>query len=233
MARPRPIIGINCDYRQEERACSFLYPAYQKAVEAAGGIPMLIPPLSRPADIDQLLEHCDGLLLTGGDDIDPRHYGQEVRAPWTPVAPQKEAADFRLVRSALGRDVPMLAVCYGMQLLGVVSGGTLVQDLATGPDRVRHHLPDELARHEVRAAPGSRLSELFSGSICQTNSKHHQAVASVGASLSISGKTVDDVVEAIESPNHRFVLGVQWHPELERESASGSRLFESLIAACR
>ncbi len=233
MARPRPIIGINCDYRLAERECSFLYPSYQRAVEAAGGIPLLIPPLARHPDIDVLLGACRGLLLTGGDDIHPRHYGQEIQGRFDAIATHKESADFRLVATAWERDVPILGVCYGMQLLSVLRGGSLIQDLPRGSDRVAHQADGALTRHEVRAAAGSQLADLFGREVQSTNSKHHQAVERAGDDLRVVGTTSDGVVEAIESPNHSFVLGVQWHPELEEEDAAGARLFDRLIAACR
>ncbi|WP_328461438.1 gamma-glutamyl-gamma-aminobutyrate hydrolase family protein [Actinoplanes sp. NBC_00393] len=195
---------------------------YVEAVRLAGGRAVLLPPDERDADV---LERLDGLLLAGGPDLDPALYGAAAE-PLTVAQPERDAAELVLLRAALDRDLPVLGVCRGMQLLAVAAGGTLHQ-----------HLPDVLGHEKHRIAPGV-YSELFAtfepgsriagllGPDATINCFHHQGVADPG-SLTVTGRAVDGLPEAVEHPDRRFVLGVQWHPEVGRDH----RLFGALVEA--
>ncbi|MEU4156641.1 gamma-glutamyl-gamma-aminobutyrate hydrolase family protein [Actinoplanes sp. NPDC026670] len=224
----RPIIGIT----------SYVLPAswgvwtdlpttlvpydYTEAVRLAGGRAVILPPDDLDADV---LDRIDGLLLAGGADIQPSLYGQEP-GPHTVFQPDRDAGELTLLRGALDRDLPILGVCRGMQLLTAAAGGTLHQ-----------HLPDLLGHEKHRPAPGvygsqqvvlepeSRIAALM-GEDLTINCFHHQGVADPG-SLTVTGRAADGLPEVVEDPERRFVLGVQWHPEVSRDR----RLFGALVAA--
>jgi putative glutamine amidotransferase len=183
---------------------------------------VLLPPDDADADVLRVL---DGLVLSGGADIDPAFYG-EAPAPLTDTRPDRDAGEFALLVAALERDLPVLGVCRGMQLLAAAAGGSLHQHL---PDVIGHEkhrpAPGVYGTHPVRFAPGSRIAALM-GDDTEVNSYHHQAVADPG-SLTVTGWAGDGVIEAVEDPARRFLLGVQWHPEAARDI----RLFQALVAA--
>lgn len=195
---------------------------YVVTVTRAGGRAVLIPPDDRDTDV---LRALDGLVLAGGADLSPELYGAEPE-PLTVTTPDRDAAEISLVREALRRDMPVLGVCRGMQLLAVAAGGRLHQHL---PDVVGHEkhrpAPGVYGEQEPRFAGGSRIAALM-GDDRAVQCYHHQGVADAGT-LTVTGRTADGVVEAIEDPDHRFVLGVQWHPEAIQDA----RLFGALVAA--
>lgn len=195
---------------------------YVATVTRAGGRAVLIPPDDRDTDV---LRALDGLVLAGGADLSPQLYGAEPE-PLTVTTPDRDAAEISLVREALRRDMPVLGVCRGMQLLAVAAGGRLHQHL---PDVVGHEkhrpAPGVYGEQEPRFAGGSRIAALM-GDDRAVHCYHHQGVADPGT-LTVTGRTADGVVEAIEDPDHRFVLGVQWHPEVDRDH----RLFGALVVA--
>jgi putative glutamine amidotransferase len=205
---------------------------YLRAVHDAGGVSLVLAP-GQPAHPGALLDLVDGVLLIGGTDVDPRSYGEVPHAETDPPAPDRDAFELALAREAIARDLPLLAVCRGMQLLNVACGGTLVQHL---PDRVGHtghrrtvgSFAD--ADHEVRLAPGSLAARVAGEERHRVMSHHHQAVGGVGDGLVVSGWDVpEEVPEAIERPGSSFVLGVQWHPEEDPESP----VIGALVAAAR
>jgi putative glutamine amidotransferase len=181
------------------------------AVVAAGGEPVHLAELRTPAEA---LDGLAGLLVPGGPDFaPPRPYPPGVAFDLVP--PAQLDWERALVAEAIARGVPVLGVCYGMQLLAVVAGGSLVYDLATDrPDAADHRLPEPGGRHTIEIAPGTLLAQLLGAGTTAVNSTHHQAVDAAGAGLRVSARAADGVVEAIESADpERFVLGVQWHPE--------------------
>lgn len=224
----RPVIGITTYVDPaswavwHEQEAALLPYTYVRMVTAAGGRAVLLPPDDLDADVLQVL---DGLVLAGGADIDPALYGERP-APLTDTRPDRDAGESVLLRAALDRDLPVLGVCRGMQLLAAAAGGRLHQHL---PDVVGHEkhraAPGVYGTHAVRFAPGSRIAALM-GDDTEVNSYHHQGVADPG-SLTVTGWADDDVVEALEDPARRFLLGVQWHPEASRDV----RLFQALVAA--
>lgn len=193
-----------------------MYEAYLNAVRGAGGMPLVVPP--GEADIEQLLQIADGVVLTGGDmDIHPSWYGEEIEGRLDRVEPGRTDLEIHLARACLQRGVPVLGVCGGMQVLAVAAGGSLVQDLprpdAANPNRIRHEQPGDPAipSHEIRVElPASD----WIGSTVRVNSTHHQAVKDPGSGLVACGWAPDGVIEVIASTGSAFVLGVQWHPEL-------------------
>lgn len=226
----RPIIGITTYVESASWSVwhghkAALVPyGYVEAVTEAGGRAVLLPPDDTDADV---LDVLDGLVLAGGADIGPQFYGEEP-APLTDPRPDRDAGEFTLVRAALLGDLPMLGVCRGMQLLAAACGGRLHQHL---PDVVGHEVhraaPGVYGNHPVKFADGSRIAALV-GEDTEVNSYHHQGVADPG-SLTVTGWADDGVAEAIEDPARRFLLGVQWHPETDRDW----RLFAALVAAAR
>jgi putative glutamine amidotransferase len=193
---------------------------YPGAVERAGAVPVILPPLHGDA-IDLLVGRLDGLLLTGGPDLDPHTYGAEPHAALGPTEREIDIFELSLIDSAERHGLPILAICRGMQALNVSRGGTLVQDLPTEYDGALAHRQDEPGRiptHEVRLARGSRIAAVVGTTHISVNSFHHQAVERLGDGLHAVGWAPDGVIEAIEDPRREFVIGVQWHAESLSES---------------
>ncbi|HEV7584138.1 MAG TPA: gamma-glutamyl-gamma-aminobutyrate hydrolase family protein, partial [Solirubrobacteraceae bacterium] len=224
----RPVIGIcaaleRARWSAWDQSAVLLAHNYVQAVQRAGGLALMIPPDGDLAEEpDQLLELIDGLMLAGGADIDPSSYGREQHPQTVDTVPERDVFEIALARAAIARDMPVLGICRGMQLINVACGGTLVQ-----------HLPEHLGHQEHRRVLGSFDGSdhdvvLTSGSLAAraagevdhaTKSHHHQGVDRLGEGLLVSGaSTLDDLPEAVELPDRRFVLGVQWHPEADPAS---------------
>ena len=197
---------------------------YVERVEAAGGRAVVLPPTA--AADDAVLDRVDAVVFAGGADLDPQLYGEHAHPETTGLRPERDAAELPLMRSALDRDLPMLGICRGMQLLSVVCGGSLSQHL---PDVVGHdgHRPSlgVYGLHDVRLEPGSKVHGIL-GDQVSVPSYHHQGLVSPG-SLTVTGWADDDTPEAVEHPGKRFALGVLWHPE----AGDDPRLFEGLVRA--
>jgi putative glutamine amidotransferase len=230
MTRPR--IGITVDRDPSGRSYE-LRSAYVRAVAEAGGLPLLLAPAGG-VTAEDYLELCDGLVISGGAfDIPPEWYGEERRAGCGPAKLDRTELEQALCQAALRAQKPVLGVCGGMQLLNVVCGGTLYQDLKA--DLGLNHEqppPKDAPSHEVAVVPGTLLASLVGPGALPANSTHHQAVRQPGAGLVVSGRTDDGVVEAIELSGRPFVLGVQWHPEavipFEQRHAA---VYRGLVAA--
>jgi putative glutamine amidotransferase len=232
----RPLIGICAGIERARWSVwdqeAFLLPrSYIDAVQRAGGLALMIPPDEMVAvEPDEILDMLDGLVLAGGRDIDPGTYGARRNRHTAKPTRERDSFEIALARRALERDVPLLGICRGMQLLNVAQGGTLHQ-----------HLPDEYGHHEHRRAPGtfdgadhdvrlaaeSLAARAAGEELHATKSHHHQGVDRVGEGLEVTGwSTMDELPEALEMPDRRFALGVQWHPEADETS----RLIEALVA---
>lgn len=227
-ARRRPVIGISA-YADEAswgvwRMRAVLVPErYATQVEAAGGLAVVVPHATA-LDPD-VLDVLDGLLLAGGPDVDPVRFGAEPH-PEVVVRPERDDAEFALLDQALGRDVPVLGICRGMQVMAVQAGGSLIQHLPDVHGEDRHRGGSGVfSEHVVHLQPGSLVHDLL-GDELVVNSYHHQAVDDPGP-LSVTGRADDGTIEVLELPGKRFALGVQWHPE----ALDDLRLFEALVAA--
>jgi gamma-glutamyl-gamma-aminobutyrate hydrolase PuuD len=224
----RPIIGIT-SYAETARWGAWECPAaliplaYVRVVENAGGRPLLVPPSQE--GVEETLDAVDGLIFSGGADLDPATYGAEAHPATNGVRPERDNAELTLLEAALARDMPVLAVCRGSQILNVARGGDLVQHLpdVVGTD-THKETPGVFSDHDVEVAAGTRLNELV-GDRTPVKSHHHQGFGRIGEGLEESARAEDGTVEAIEDPSRRFALGVLWHPE-EGEDAA---LFRALV----
>jgi len=231
----RPWIGIttyteDASWGARAARVSLLPVGYAESVNRAGGRAVLVP--TDDPGIDSL-DRLDGLVIAGGSDVDPAHYGAQPH-PTTATRPERDAAELTLLRAAVERDLPVLGICRGMQLLAVAYGGRLHQHL---PEHLGHddHRPttgtDGVARygrHAVRLLPGSRLHGILGDEVV-VNSMHHQGIADPGRLTPVGAHPDDGLIEALEDPGRSFVVGVQWHPE----ELADPRLFDALVAAAR
>jgi len=229
-----PLIGIpQClDDRgrwRAEREYQYLDTAYARTLDAAGATPVYVP---MQTDAEALIRRVDGLLLPGGDDFAPdRAYPQSVH--FEPVPERQLAFDRRLLAAALEREIPVLAICYGMQLLALHRGGSLHYDIPTDvPSAGSHALSERDGRHPIEIAKDTRLAGILGDTSASVNSLHHQSVAEPGVGLRVSAIAADGVIEAIESSGDDFTVGVQWHPE-KMDEPHRARLFESFVSACK
>lgn len=241
----KPVIGVTPDFNAGDRAdmggrepTYFLRARYIRAIEELGGIPLILPLVADPAARRRLLDGVDGLLLTGsGPDLPPRLYGERQRYTFPLVSERRSDFELDIVHQAKARDLPLLGICGGMQTVNVACGGSLFQDIPSQVQDALDHRQKTKAvhtAHRVTVAPKSLLKKIVSQATLMVNSSHHQSVKTVAPSLIASAVAPDGIVEAVESPTHRFLLAVQWHPEFlfERHKAH-RRLFEALIRAAR
>jgi putative glutamine amidotransferase len=228
----RPLIGITTYVEEASwshwQAPAALIPfAYVRAVERAGGRALLVPP--DDDGVEETLDALDGLILSGGNDVDPAAYGAEPHAATGGVRPERDRGELALLEGALARDMPVLAVCRGSQILNVARGGDLVQHLpeVVGDEKHRE-TPGVFSAHDVRVDPESRLGGLV-GDRAPVKSHHHQGFGRIGGGLRETAWADDGTLEAVEDPSKRFALGVLWHPEEDDDAA----LFEALVAEAR
>jgi len=238
MSRPRiAVAGVTRQWDGQPRVG--VNANYVRAVLAAGGLPIIfVPDLSRE-ETSELFGECDGLLLTGGEDVDPCHYGAVPHAKLGTVDPRRDANELTLVADARARDLPILGICRGIQLCNVAFGGSLIQDLASErPSDINHDSPSprDVRCHPVTLTEHSKLAEILGVTSLDANSFHHQAVDRVGKGLVATAVAPDGIIEGLESADpHEWIVLVQWHPEelaLQPDSAD-LKLFSALIAAAR
>lgn len=237
----RPLIGIPCHFILREGTRLPIYgnnQAYVDAVEAAGGISMLIPFMSEVEELEYVLERLDGILLPGGTDIQPAYYHEEVRVELKPVCTQLDELEFALLHYALNRNMPIFGICRGMQALNVALGGNLYQDIALEYSGSLKHVAGERNRvelvHDVYLEQGSRMAHIADTERFPVNSIHHQALKQLGQGVRIIGRAKDGIVEAIEVDGYRFVMGVQFHPEeIYQQVKSCAKLFQAFVEACK
>jgi len=222
------LVGITCGF-DYERNMYYLRPGYWESVERAGGIPVILPPVDSPEGIDHYLEICDGYILSGGDDIDPFYWGQDPEPGLGEIDPRRDRFEINLVQAIVKRDKPALFICRGIQVLNVALGGTLIQDLRSSIAH-RQRAPRHHPFHDILLEKDSVLYQLLRRETVRVNSFHHQAIAGLAPGLVATARARDGVVEAVEYPAKRFILGVQWHPEAMQDELS-SRLFRGLIYA--
>jgi putative glutamine amidotransferase len=228
----KPIIGIttyltSARFGTWEEDAALIPAAYVRAVEAAGGRALLVPPSME--GIEETLDRLDGLLFSGGSDLDPELYGQEAHAETNGVVTERDRAEIALLQAALQRDMPVLAVCRGSQVLNVACGGDLVQHLPDVVGDEKHkHTPGVFADHDVDLVSGTRVQQIL-GDHAPVKSHHHQGYGRLGEGLRGAARAEDGTIEAVEDPSRRFALGVLWHPEAGEDFA----LFEALVEEAR
>ena len=232
----RPVIGVTLGDGDRPDFHS-MRQDYLRSVERAGAVPLVLPPVV-PEDVDALLDRVDGVLLSGGVDVDPVLYGQGPHPKLGKVNRRRDDFELALTREALQRDLPILAICRGHQVLNVATGGTLVQDIASQVEGAMEHDasgPRWRRAHAVEWTGPSLLREVLGDGTLSVNSFHHQAVDRLGEGLVVTARCPeDDVVEALEMPKHRFVVAVQWHPEsFWDRRRSFQALFDAHAEACR
>lgn len=229
LAATPPLIGVTtyldpARWGEWVREAALLPVSYIRAIERAGGVPVMLPPTSSRG-IGALVRGLDGIVLAGGDDVDPSLYGAERHEETGPPQRHRDRFEFGLIRAVIGADLPFLAISRGMQVLNVARGGALVQHL---PESVGHDghapAPGKVGTHQVQISATSMLGKVL-GDVTEVPTCHHQAVQRLGKGLVAVAWTDDQVVEAVELPGHRFGLGVQWNPE----EGSDLRLFEALV----
>lgn len=234
----RPLIGLTCGYVTEgEVALHRVRGTYVEAVAAAGGVPVLLPAVDSPEEAGELLARLDGLLLPGGKDLDPTHYGEPPHPGLEAVEPRDDRTELTLTRQAVKANVPLLAICRGIQVLNVALGGSLYQDLRSQvPDALDHRpaRPRGEPHHPLTITAGSRLEGITGRREVGANSFHHQAIKELGAGLVATAWAPDGIVEAVELHGHPFALGVQCHPEdLWPHEPAWKAVFQAFVEAAR
>jgi putative glutamine amidotransferase len=228
----RPLIAMTCHYDVATWGLPWTADAvithavYPKAVRQVGGRVVLVPP---DPDCSDLVDRVDAIVITGGQDLDPLHYGQEAHPTVDAPDSERDAAEFALFRSAWERDMPILGVCRGLQVMAVGLGGALVQHLPEETELVHQMQPGAFVQHQVRILSGTLTAEILGAGAIDVNSSHHQAIADPGG-LTATGFAEDGVVEACEDPTRAFCMGVQWHPEYP-DQPTGPTLFGALVRA--
>lgn len=235
---PAPLIGIttNPTSAPDRDSLDTLLQGIVRGVEAAGGLPVLIPLDLAPDTLRGLYERLDGVLLPGGGDIDPAHYGAEISATVDGVDADRDRVELTLARWVATEGKPLFGICRGLQTLNVALGGTLYQDTTEHADAERHTyypgLPYDLRPHAIRIAGDSLLAGIVGSEQLRVNSLHHQAVRDVAPGLRVVARAPDGLVEALEVAGHPFALAVQWHPEALLDTPEMRALFEAFVKAC-
>ncbi|MFL5328889.1 MAG: gamma-glutamyl-gamma-aminobutyrate hydrolase family protein [Gemmataceae bacterium] len=236
-APARPVIGINADLLQAGKTApsqARLNLGYADCVFNAGGLPLIIPPLHKDAEVDEYLNKVDGFVLSGGLDLDPRRQNLPTHPTVVPMAPRREESDAKLLKRIVERKIPLLAIGVGMQQLNAFFGGNLFLHLPAENAKAMPHFDNGggAHRHIVLVEPKTLLDDIYGTTELRVNSSHHQGIKTLGTKLRVSAKCPDEVIEAIESTDpHWFCIGVQWHPEAETASALDQQLFECFIQA--
>ena len=232
----KPIIAIT---PTEDDGRTFLRTTltYFTAVELAGGIPVMLALRPGHEDIKQIAEAFDGFLFSGGDDVSPLLYGEEVHGCCGGITPERDRLELALYNEVMALDKPLLGICRGVQMINVAAGGTLYQDLSEFEGNVlRHRQPAQscFALQHINVEEGSRLAEIIGSTRITANSFHHQAVKVPGEGFRIAARADDGMIEAIENDSKKFCIGVQWHPEaLAPTSPEHLRIFETFVESCK
>ena len=235
----KPLIGLTTTLIPN----SFKNPAfsvnepYQRSISTAGGLPVLIPHALVEDDLDALLIRLDGILFTGGDDIDPHRYGSSAHRKVKGISTQRDSSEIHLLQVMLDTPKPFLGICRGLQVINVAMGGSLYEDLneqfAGALQHDNHRQPRDYLAHPVELEVGSYLEQILGTSQVQVNSLHHQGIHRLASNLRATGSAPDGLIEAIELPRHPFGVAVQWHPEELQEHETMRRLFRRFVQACQ
>ena len=233
----KPVIGITSDYNGGDRPefggkepTAFIRNRYINAIEACGGVPLVLPPVKEAKMAKEIVARIDGLLLTGsGPDIDPALYGERQRFPFKKVDPKRSGLERELVKRACEKEMPILGICGGMQLLNVAGGGSLYQDLPSQLPRSLKHDHGGKPSHPIEIKKGTLLARIVRQSQLFVNSSHHQGVKEVAPGYVVNAMAEDGVIEGIESVDFPFVVGVQWHPEYLHEGDQSRTIFKAFL----
>lgn len=229
-----PLIGLTTERADSERPSFAVLAAYVHAVASAGGAPVLIPCGLDETALRAILTRIDGLVLTGGGDIDPAAYGDPPSAGLQLVDPQRDQTELALARWAVNDGLPLLGICRGLQVLNVALGGSLIQDIQRDrPGSLPHAAADSADEvcHAVAIEAATALARVLESEGFQVNSSHHQAIRGLAPPLQVVARASDGVIEAVEMRDHLFAFGVQWHPERSLASPESHRLFQALTRA--
>ncbi len=231
----KPVIGVTPLY-DDERESIWMLPGYVDALKSCGALPLILPFSSAEADIAQLVGMCDGILFTGGHDVDPALYEERKSPKCGEINAQRDKLEFALLQRALMIDLPVLGICRGAQFINVCLGGTLYQDIPSQmPMPVPHQMTAPYNRpfHEVSLVPGTPLYYLLKATRLQVNSYHHQGIRDLSFQLSAMAYAPDSLIEAFYHPMKSFTWGVQWHPEfLWEEDVAQRQVFQAFVEAC-
>jgi len=227
MNRTKPLIGITTDFKDKHNT---IEEVYSGAVARHGGLPVLIPTVENQSEyLKSIICRIDGLLIPGSRDMDPKHYNEKPHPKLNPMNRDRTAAEFKALESALENNLPVLAICGGMQFVNVFFGGSLYQDIQDLFDKPLRH--EKGAIHPVKIDRQSGLYKVLGVEKFDVNSYHHQAVNKIGKGLTVNAHSPDGIVEGFESEEHSL-LAVQWHPELE-DSEQSKQIFESFLSKCK
>jgi putative glutamine amidotransferase len=233
----RPLIGITAHATTDadRETLDVFLAQIVAAVETAGGNPVTIPVDAGDTAIRDIFAGLDGLLLSGGGDLDPATYGSTPTPQVDGIDPQRDRTELELARWALAEGKPVLDICRGLQVLNVANGGTLYRDISEHPNAQRHtfypDLPYDLLAHSVEISASSRLAQIVGRTTIEVNSLHHQACQAVAPGLQVVARAQDGMIEALEAPEHPFALGIQWHPETLPGLPETQALFRAIVAA--
>lgn len=227
-----PVIGITCATHPKEEKY-YIVKDYVKAVDASGGIPVLIPPCESETRIKEIAGFVDALLLSGGKDLDPKLYGEEPVGVWR-IDPEKDALEMALTRAVLKRNIPILGICRGCQVLNVLGGGNLIQHLSVKEKKIKHWqtAPDNYPTHELELKKHTKLRQIVGKERIRVNSFHHQGIGDVARDYRISAVAADGTVEGLENDSKSWVIGIQFHIEyLWEEYPEFKRVFTDFVKA--
>ena len=242
----KPLIGISCSVKCNEKTGNFTFlpqeqhvlnDAYTAAVERAGGIPVILPSFENPELMEEVVGRLDGVIISGGPDVDPAFFGERIMTGVGPIDIRRDAAEMVLAKYVLQKtEMPILGICRGLQVINIAEGGDLYQDLQA-QKKADHRLsmyPRFVPSHDVKLEAGCRLAGIMGGTEVRTNSFHHQALRRVADGWNLVGTAVDDgIIEAIEKPGDRFAVAVQWHPEALFNNDEEQAIFRALVAAAK
>ncbi|WP_018249634.1 gamma-glutamyl-gamma-aminobutyrate hydrolase family protein [Orenia marismortui] len=235
----KPVIGITTFCAKEPRKVyTKVSYNYINSVSLAGGIPVLIPLLNKTEDIEKYIELIDGLLLSGGEDVCPREYGENPIKEVTMINPDRDEWELKLYKKAYESNMPILGICRGLQLINIAEGGSLYQDIYQQVNDVLGHLSSDTEiyhlYHSIEIEEKSKLFDIFSSNRIDVNSYHHQAVKDLAPGFKVTARSEEGIIEAIEDKKKNFVIGIQWHPEdLTMQHSEFIKLFKALVDKAR
>jgi putative glutamine amidotransferase len=238
MYKKKPVIGITTAY-DFDRCSSWIREDYYEAVTQSGGIPVLIPATEDKSIWASYLDVCDGIILSGGPDVDAAYFGKNNLPCTNEISPVRDSMETYIARSAIDLDKPLLGICRGIQVLNIAAGGSIFQDIyeenITGKQLIKHsqQAPRWFEIHNINIIHDTYLYSIYKENLQKVNSFHHQAVSEVAPDFTVDAYADDGIIEAISHRNRKFIIGVQWHPEnLFKRDDSHRKLFERLITVC-